>query len=206
MIDRIRLKSMAKEQIKWNIPVLFLCMLAMGAVSAVVSLVPVLGAIAVAVVMPAVSVGFIKIFLNMTNGEKPQFETLFSAMPVFLKAFAIEFLVGLFTMLWSLLLIVPGIIKGISYGFAPYILAENHNVGIMEAIEISKKITKGHKMELFVLGLSFILWGLLTAVTFGIAAVYVGPYVSATMANAYNELKGDAGINEVIVEDKGNQN
>ena len=201
MIDRVHLKGMAKEQIKGNLPVLFLCLLIIGVASGIVSMVPVLGVIVVAIATPAIMVGYLKIFLNLTYGEKPQIETLFSGLPNFIKAFLIELLMGVYVFLWTLLLIVPGIIKAISYMFSLYILAENPDVGVKEALELSKKITDGHKKDLFVLGLSFILWGLLCMVTFGIAIVYVGPYVQATMMNAYNELKGAAGIGAAVVTD-----
>lgn len=72
---------------------------------------------------------------------------------------------------------------------APYILAENPEMTAKEAIEKSKQITNGHKFDLFVLELSFILWMLLTVFTFGIAGIYVIPYMSATTANFYNLIK-----------------
>ena len=70
-----------------------------------------------------------------------------------------------------------------------YILAENKGKGALECINESKAMTEGHKMELFVLGLSFIGWGFLVGITFGIAAIWVVPYMNATYANAYNSLK-----------------
>ncbi len=76
-----------------------------------------------------------------------------------------------------------------SYSMAQYIIAENPNMGANEAITLSRKMMDGHKMEAFVLGLSFILWFFLVGITFGIAAIYVGPYVNATMVNFYNKIK-----------------
>jgi len=185
---------MAKEQIKGNIPVLFLCLIIIGAVAAVIGLVPILGPIVVAFITPTLTLGYLTIFLNLTKGEKPKVETLFVGIPIFIKAFLVDLVMGIFVLLWTLLLIVPGVMKAISYMFAPYILAENHEVGVMEALDLSKKMTDGHKMDLFVLSLSFVLWVLLCMVTGGIAIVYVGPYMQATMMNAYNELKAGAGI------------
>ena len=100
-----------------------------------------------------------------------------------------NFLVGLFTFLWSLLFIIPGIIKAYSYSMSLYILAENKGKPALECINESMAMTEGHKMDLFVLGLSFIGWGLLCAITFGIAGIWVAPYMEATFANAYNSLK-----------------
>ena len=107
---------------------------------------------------------------------------------------------SLFTYLWALLFFIPGIVKALSYSMAPYILAENKGKSALECINESKEMTKGHKMELFVLGLSFIGWGLLCGITFGIAAIWVAPYMQATMANVYNSLKPVAPVAEVEAE------
>jgi len=84
-------------------------------------------------------------------------------------------LIYLFTFLWSLLLIVPGIIKGISYSMTPYILAEYPNVRAMEAIRLSKRITRGYKWEIFAAGLSFIGWILLHGLAFGVLVSLIAP-------------------------------
>lgn len=96
---------------------------------------------------------------------------------------------GIFVFLWSLLLIIPGIIASYRYRMAMYIIHDDPEVGIMEAIRASKQMMIGHKMDLFVLDLSFIGWGLLCVVTFGIATLYVGPYAAATQAAFYDNLQ-----------------
>jgi uncharacterized membrane protein len=70
-----------------------------------------------------------------------------------------------------------------------YILAENKGKPALECIKESMAMTEGHKMDLFVLGLSFIGWGLLCSITFGIAGIWVVPYMQATYTNVYNSLK-----------------
>ena len=195
MIDRAVLKSRAKEQIKGNIPFLILCMLLIGViVGGLTAIIPILGGIASFVVTPVLSIGIIKIFLGLAQGEKPSIEKLFSALPIFLKAFLLQIITSVIVGLWSLLLFVPGIIKALSYMFAPFILAENHDVEVMDALKLSQKITDGHKGKLAILILSFFPWMLLVAVTFGIAIIYVAPYMEMTITNAYNELKYAAGI------------
>lgn len=92
---------------------------------------------------------------------------------------------------------IPGIIKSISYSMSMYILAENKGKAAHECIAESKAMTEGHKMELFVLSLSFIGWGLLCGITFGIAAIWVIPYMQATFTNAYYSLKPVAPVVEV---------
>ena len=89
----------------------------------------------------------------------------------------------------SLLLVIPGIIKVFSYAAAPFILADNPELTAREALSESKRIMDGHKFDLFVLQLSFFWWSILSAITFGIAYIYVVPYFQATMANFYNDIK-----------------
>ena len=69
------------------------------------------------------------------------------------------------------------------------IVAENKGIGAREAINRSKAMMDGRKMDYFVLGLSFIGWGLLCCITLGIASIWVGPYIQATMVNFYNDIK-----------------
>ena len=183
MFKRDQLKAAAKNQIRGNIGILFVCTLVIGLVTSVASVVSWL-------VYPAFAISSVLIYLGMTAGKKPQVADVFTGFNVFGKAFWLSFLTGLFTMLWMCLLWVPGIIKAISYSMAPYILAENPNLTARQALNESKRITNGVKMDLFVLQLSYIGWALLCAVTFGIALIYVGPYMQATMANAYLAIKG----------------
>ena len=99
----------------------------------------------------------------------------------------------LFTVLWSLLLIIPGIIKGLSYSMTPYLLADCPNVKARDALKLSMRIMAGHKWELFVFYLSFIGWGILSALTFGILAIfYVAPYTNSAAAVWYLEAREDA--------------
>lgn len=105
----------------------------------------------------------------------------------------IMFFKGLYTFLWSLLLVVPGIIKSYSYMMVPYIVAENSNLDKKRVFKISRKMMRGHKWEAFVLGLSFLGWSLVGALTGGILnLLYVNPYVNATYAEFYSALKAEA--------------
>ena len=99
--------------------------------------------------------------------------------------------VSLFTFLWSLLFIIPGIIKAYEYSMIPYILSENPEISRKEAFERSRQMTKGYKGELFVLDLSFILWHLLCLVTCGLGEIFLAPYITATKAEAYEFLKAN---------------
>lgn len=103
------------------------------------------------------------------------------------------FMVNIFTALWTILLIIPGIIKGYSYAMTPYILKDKFaagqaDIGATEAITESRHLMDGHKMDLFVLDLSFIGWGLLGIITFGIGFIWIVPYYRQTKANFYRSL------------------
>ena len=103
------------------------------------------------------------------------------------------FLRDLFTTLWSLLLVVPGIVKHYEYLMVPYIIAENPAMDYKEAFQISKQMMDGEKMEAFIMDLSFLGWYLLSAVTCGLLAIfYVKPYVQASFAEMYTFNKQKA--------------
>ena len=99
----------------------------------------------------------------------------------------------LFTFLWSLLFWIPGIIKGFSYAMSPYILSDCPNVKAKDALKLSMRMMKGHKWEMFVMELSFLGWGILSALTFGILSIfYVDPYMNSSFATYYLEVREDA--------------
>ena len=103
------------------------------------------------------------------------------------------FLRDLFSALWSLLLVVPGIVKHYEYLMVPYIIAENPAMDYKEAFQISKQMMDGEKMEAFIMDLSFLGWYLLSAVTCGLLAIfYVNPYVQASFAEMYTFNKQKA--------------
>lgn len=99
------------------------------------------------------------------------------------------FLVGFFTSLWSLLLIVPGIIKFYAYAMTPYILIDNPELSANQAINLSCKMMKGHKFDLFFLQLSFIGWGILSVFTGGIGLLWLMPYMMSSQAAFYQDIK-----------------
>ena len=106
----------------------------------------------------------------------------------YLPIFKAQFLKLVSIFLWSLLLVVPGIIKTYQYRYVAYILAQDSSVSPREALDRSKAMTMGHKMDIFILDFSFILWNLVNLVTFGIGGIFVNPYVEATNARLYRIL------------------
>ena len=100
-------------------------------------------------------------------------------------------LMTLYVVAWSLLLIVPGVIKSFSYALTPYILADKPELSADEAIELSMKMMDGHKLDLFILYLSFIGWGLLSILTLCIGMLWVMPYMYTSMAAFYEDVKAE---------------
>jgi len=104
----------------------------------------------------------------------------------------IMLMVSVKTFLWSLLFVIPGIVKSYEYRMIPYILSENPSIQMSRAFELSREMTYGHKADIWVLDLSFILWNLLGAITCGLANIfYVNPYIAATNAELYGVLRGN---------------
>lgn len=101
----------------------------------------------------------------------------------------------LYTILWSLLFLIPGIVKSYEYRMIPYLLAENPDMDKADAFAKSKEMMTGQKWNAFVLDLSFIGWTILSVFTFGILAIfYVDPYIYATNAELYVALRGGSNI------------
>lgn len=208
--DRIRIKENAKthyELNKWNnVLVILVYTLISGGVSVVekvgdgdefglaVAMIGIIGSVASLFVTSIIYMGVAVWFQRAIHREKLDVGEMFCAFKErYTDNVLLVFLKGLFVFLWTLLFVVPGIIKAYSYSVAEYIKMENPNISPSRAIDISKAMTEGHKMDLFVLDLSFFGWHMLSALTFGILeVVYVGPYYYAAKAFAYEEIKAEA--------------
>lgn len=136
----------------------------------------------------------IDILRNESKLEKPLQKSLniFDRGDYFIGLLVISILQGIFVLLWMFLFFVPGVIKSLSYSQAFYIyrdhIKKGEKIGFLQAITESRQLMNGHKWEYFVLLLSFIGWILLSFVTFGLAAFWVFPYISITLANYYVNL------------------
>lgn len=104
-------------------------------------------------------------------------------------------LVYVYTALWTLLFIVPGIVKGLAYSLTPFIVKDNPELSPNAAINLSMKMMKGHKFDLFYLYLSFIGWIFLAILTLGIGLLWVIPYMQTSMAAFYLDVKNDYNTN-----------
>ena len=127
------------------------------------------------------------------SGEKLSAKglTLGFKSPLYSKSIVLYLLIAIYTFLWSLLLIVPGIIKSLSYALAPYILAENPELKANEAIEKSMAMMNGHKMQLFLMWLGYVGFALLSIFAFCIPLLWLYPYYQVVMAKFYEEVKSE---------------
>ncbi len=148
-------------------------------------------AVAFLFVGAAVELGYNRYHIRQYEiAEAPGLELLFSRFSIFWRAVGLRLLIMLKVFLWSLLFIVPGIVASLRYALAPYILAENPDMPVKEAIERSKALMQGHKARLFRLCLSFIGWFLLSCLTAGVGMVFLAPYVKTAITGFYLELSG----------------
>ncbi len=188
-MSRIELKNAAKEQIQGKIGLLFVIFIIVTIIGVGCALVPVIGWFATAIITPAFKISLCMIYLALTKNEEVSVGDVFKGFNITGKAVWLFIITEIFTFLWSLLLIIPGVVKAFSYAMAPYILADNPELTAREALNESKRIMDGHKFDLFVLQLSFFWWYILGSITFGIAYIYVIPYINVTTANFYNSIK-----------------
>lgn len=132
--------------------------------------------------------GFLNLSLRGADHRKLSLGDGFAGFQQFGRAWLWCFLVGLFIFLWSLLFLIPGIVKTFSYAMTPYILLDHPEMGVTEAITESRRMMDGHKWELFCLNLSFIGWWLLSIPTLGLLGLWIAPYQNFTNAAFYRSL------------------
>ncbi len=161
--------------------------------SAIIGVGSTLVALAIIVTGP-VSVGLCKYYIERTR-RNINFDNLGVAFDAARQDAAGNIITGLlitlYTALWSLLLVVPGIIKAYSYSMAYYIKCDNPTFTATQAIDESRRIMDGNKWRLFCLHLSFLGWIIVGALCCGIGVLWVNAYMKAAEAEFYQEIKGD---------------
>lgn len=153
-----------------------------------ISTIPVIGGFGYIFITGPLSFGMALIYLKLARGEQFGIETLFKGLEDYMRTFTAGLLITLYCILWTLLLIVPGIIAGLSYSMTYFILNDNPNMSAGDAIKLSQQMMYGHKAELFILSLSFLGWFILSLIGFGIPLLWVGPYFNAAMTVFYQNI------------------
>lgn len=164
-------------------------MLVASLLSMVAGLIPYVGALALLLITGAFSLSFALISLAFIKGQDIEIGNIFDGFKNFTNATLLALHQMLLIFLWTLLFIVPGIIKGYAYYMVFYILAENPDMSSKDALAESKSLMEGHKFEFFKLQLSFIGWFILSIFTFGILGFWLAPYVNIATAVFYTDLK-----------------
>lgn len=132
--------------------------------------------------------------LGVRQGKEMPYGCLLDGFAFLGKLILLNIVMGIFVYLWSLLFLIPGIIAQYRYRFAIYNLCENPEIGIMEAINMSKAQTAGFKGTLFVLDLSFLGWSILCWLTLGILNIWIAPYKEQANVGYFQEIKKVKGI------------
>lgn len=127
--------------------------------------------------------------LNLSRGKKAEIGQLFDGFQRFSDSLIAYLIMVAYILLWSLLLIVPGIIAAISYSQVFFILTDDKSIEPMEALKKSQKMMKGYKWKYVCLGLRFFGWFLLCILTFGIGFLWLIPYTTISFAKFYEDLK-----------------
>ena len=135
--------------------------------------------------------GYQTLFLGAVRGGEATAKDMFEGYnkELFSRVLTTTLLYYVYVFLWSLLLLIPGCIKSYSYAMTPYILKDNPEMKNNAAIEESMRMMDGHKLELFLLDLSFIGWAILSLLTCGIGFLWLAPYMSMARVNFYEDLK-----------------
>lgn len=154
----------------------------------------ILGVIALLLIGGALALGMATAVLTTARRGEPKVGMLFSGFRRFGASLALYLLIGIFTFLWSLLLIIPGIVKAYSYSMSYFILADYPELSANDARKESMRIMSGYKWRLFCLDFSFIGWYLLCILTLGILTFWIAPYQQTARAKFYQELIGDVHV------------
>lgn len=142
--------------------------------------------------------GCCHIFLQLARGKREiNLEDLFQGFRQFVDLLLLNLLINLFVFLWSLLFIIPGIVKNCAYSMAFYIKHDNPSYDWETCMQESSAMMQGHKWQYFCLQLSFIGWHLVSLMTCGVGALWVSPYIQASKANFYEQLKNPSAYGHV---------
>ena len=204
LINRVELKKKAKFMLKGNarnyvpIAIIFIYTSALLSFSEknlgilfrhYRDIFPVISSIVLWVLQSVFVVGIISFCLNIACGRNSEITDFFDQFEHTGKFFLLSLVKNFFIFLWGLLLIVPGFIAYYRYSMAEYIIAENPDISISDAIKQSKEMMNGKKGKLFILDLTFLGWTILTAVTGGLAGLYAIPYIFMSRTLFYLNVK-----------------
>lgn len=143
------------------------------------------------ILMMPLGIGTTAFFVSLIENENFEAKDLFKYYHDFVKIIGVTILMGLIVMLGYICFIIPGIILTLSYSLVPIIIIKKPELGIVETLKYSREKMQGHKLDAFVLGLSFIGWAILGTLTFGILYIWLYPYMQLTFTKFYLNILGE---------------
>jgi len=185
------LMRMARESLKGKWGLAIVGGIVFGIFEVILNFIPYIGPIANLIIAGPLILGYIIFNLSLSRNQNAKIEQIFQGFNRFKIALEAFLTIVIFTFLWTLLFIVPGIIAGLSYRMTFYIIADDNSISASEAIEKSKKMMMGYKGKLFLMFLTFAGLGLLCLLTLGIGFIWLFPYASISVAKFYDDIKGN---------------
>jgi uncharacterized membrane protein len=158
-------------------------------ISLITRFIPLLGPIVSLIIAGPIALGMASFYLSISRKQNATLEQVFEGFNTWVRGLKAYLLVLVYTILWTLLFIIPGFIAIFAYSQTYYILTEDKNIGVNEAIKKSRAIMKGNKWKLFLLMLRFIGWGILCIFTLGIGLLWLIPYMNTASARFYDSIK-----------------
>lgn len=199
-MNRVEIKNFAKEKIFGNLGSIWkILIIALGislASTCVLSILfnkmdaDFLDSLLGILMMP-LGIGTTAFFVSLIENTNFEAKDLFKYYHDFVKIIGVTVLMGLIIMLGYICFIIPGIILTLSYSLVPIILIKKPELGIVETLKYSREKMQGHKLDTFVLGLSFIGWAILGTLTFGILYIWLYPYMQLTFTKFYLNILGE---------------
>jgi len=188
LISNRDIMANARSQLKGKWGTVLLVVFIYMLIAVIPGSIPKIGWIINLIIGGPIAFGISYYFLSFTRVKKPVLEDLFKGFSIFAKTFIAYILIVMFTILWALLLIVPGIIAAISYSMTFYIMADNGEMSGQDAIRKSKELMDGNKYRYFCLVCRFLGWFLLGILSLGIGFLWIVPYFMASNAGFYETL------------------
>ena len=193
--------QMARESLKgkWGLAVgtFLVYLIVIGALQGVAVIYSISSILSILIAGP-MALGIATFSLSLSRNQDARLEQIWQGFNNFGTSLGAYLLMMLFIILWTLLLIIPGIIAALSYSMTFYILADDSSIGAMQAIDKSKMMMDGYKWKYFCLGLRFLGWALLCVLTLGIGFLWLMPYMQVSMAKFYDDVKANQTITETI--------
>ena len=199
-MNRVEIKNYAKEKLSGNLGSIWKILIIALGISLATGIVfgilfnnmdvDILDSLLGILMMP-LGIGTTAFFVSLIENENFEAKDLFKYYHDFVKVMGVTILMGLIVMLGYICFIIPGIILTLSYSLVPIILIKKPELGIVETLKYSREKMQGHKLDAFVLGLSFIGWAILGTLTFGILYIWLFPYMQLTFTKFYLNILGE---------------